>query len=60
METLFCLLSKEKEGDIIYGFLVKGRYDVEIEISHLLFANDSLHVVWGMSKGFFISVSVLE
>ncbi|RVW67778.1 hypothetical protein CK203_062452 [Vitis vinifera] len=42
METLSCLLSKANEGSFINGFLVRGKNGVGVEVSHLLFANDTL------------------
>ena len=35
------MLSRAKEGGFFYGVLVKGRHDVGVEVSHLLFANDT-------------------
>ena len=42
IKTLSHLLSMAKEGGFIEGFLVKGRYDVGVEISHLFFVDDTL------------------
>ena len=42
METLSRLLSRAKEYGFIKGFLIKGREDVRVEVSHLFFADDSL------------------
>ena len=42
METLSHILSKVKEVGSINGFLVRGRNGLEVEVSHLLFAYDTL------------------
>ncbi|RVX20166.1 Signal peptide peptidase [Vitis vinifera] len=42
METLSCILLRAKEGGFIDGFLVRGRDGEGMEISHLLFVDDTL------------------
>ena len=42
METLFCLLSRVNEGGFINDFLVRGRHDEGVEVSHLFFADNTL------------------
>ena len=42
LETLSRLLSRAKEGDFINGFLVRGKNVVGVEISHLLFVDNTL------------------
>ncbi|RVW67097.1 hypothetical protein CK203_063184 [Vitis vinifera] len=42
METLPRILNRAKEEGSIDGILVKGRDDVGVEVSHLLFADDTL------------------
>ena len=42
METLSRLLSRAKEGGFINGFLIRGRNGVGVEVSHLLFIDDTL------------------
>ena len=42
METLPRILNRAKEEGSIDGILVKGRDDVGVEASHLLFADDTL------------------
>ena len=42
MKTLSCLLSRAKEDGFINGFLVGGKSGVGVEMSHLLFADDTL------------------
>ena len=42
METLSCILLRAKEGGFIDGFLVRGRDGEGMEISHLLFADNTL------------------
>ena len=49
METLSRLLSRAKECSFIYGFLVKRRHDVGVEVSHLFFADDTL-ILYDASK----------
>ena len=41
-ETLSYLLSRAKESGFINGFLVRGKSGVGVEVSHLLFADNSL------------------
>lgn len=42
MEALSCLLTRAREGGFLNGFKVYGRNGEDLEVSHLLFANDSL------------------
>ncbi|RVW25306.1 hypothetical protein CK203_113460 [Vitis vinifera] len=44
LRSVLCKLDIEKanEGSFINGFLVKGKNGVGVEVSHLLFANDTL------------------
>ncbi|RVX22997.1 hypothetical protein CK203_008379 [Vitis vinifera] len=42
METLFCLLSRVNEGGFINDFLVRGRHDEGVEVSHLFFVDNTL------------------
>ena len=42
IETLSYLFSRAKESGFINGFLVRGKSGVGVEVSHLLFANNSL------------------
>ena len=42
METFSLILMKAKEGGFINGFQVRGREGEGVEISHLLFADDTL------------------
>ena len=42
MEALCCLLKRAKEGGFLLGWQFNGREGVGVEISHLLFADDTL------------------
>ena len=42
MEALSCLLKRSKEGGFLLGWRFNGRGGVGVEISHLLFADDTL------------------
>ena len=42
MESLSHILKKVKERGFIEGFLVSGRGDEGLKVSHMLFANDTL------------------
>ena len=42
METLSLILMKAKEGGFINGFQVRGREGEGVEVSYLLFADDTL------------------
>ena len=42
MEALCCLLKRAKEGGFLLGWQFNGREGVGVEISHLLFAYDTL------------------
>ena len=42
MKALNCLLRRAKESGYLFGFKVSGRGGEDLEISHLLFANDTL------------------
>ena len=44
METLSCLLERAKEGGFLSGWQLSGRGGVGVEITHLLFADDTLVV----------------
>ena len=41
MEALCCLLKRAKEGGFLLGWQFNGREGVGVEISHLLFADDT-------------------
>ena len=42
MEVLSSLIRRAVQGNFISGCRLKGRGDVEIMVSHLLFANDTI------------------
>ena len=42
MEALGCLLRREREGGFLIGFKVNGRDGEGLEVSHLLFVDDTL------------------
>ena len=44
METLSRSLLRAKEEGFIDGFLVSGRNGLWVEVSHLLFADDTLNL----------------
>ena len=42
MAALSCLLRRAREGGYLFGFKVNGRHGEGVEVSHLLFVDDSL------------------
>ena len=42
MEALSCLLKRAKEGGVLRGWQLSGRGGAGVEITHLLFADDTL------------------
>ena len=42
MEVFSCLLRRDISGGFLYGWRVRGRSGEEVQISHLLFADDTL------------------
>ena len=42
IETLPCILLRAKERGFIDGYIVRGRNGLGVEVSHLLFADDTL------------------
>ena len=42
MEALSNLIAKAKHGGFIRGFKIEGRWEIENQVSHLLFADDTL------------------
>ena len=53
METLSCIPLSVKEGGFIVGFLVRGRNGLGVEVSHLLFADDTL-ILCDASKDIYV------
>lgn len=42
MEALSCLLKRVKVGGFLLGWQVRGKGEEGVEVSHLLFADDTL------------------
>ena len=42
MEALNNLIAKAKHGGFIRGFKIEGRWEIENQVSHLLFVDDTL------------------
>ena len=45
MEALSNLIAKAKHGGFIRGFKIEGRWEIENQVSHLLFVDDTLFFV---------------
>ena len=42
MEAFSCLIEKGKQGGFISGFKIEGKGEEGIQVSHLLFVDDTL------------------